>query len=126
MNPMFSFRCTLAVLISALLHGAAFSEDINRGRIAKAVKAHQEAQKTGICEVHKIKMDSKSVPIHWGEAVPPAPGALSYLYRMEHFPNYLTVIEGGCVKISGKDSETTFICPRCKAEALAWDKNGKK
>ena len=83
-------------------------------------KAHAEAQKNGICEIHKVKMTAEAVPIHWGEAVPPAPGGPTYQYRMEHFPNYLTVIEGGCCKIPGKKSEMMFICPRCKEDAIAW------
>lgn len=83
-------------------------------------KAHQEAQKTGICEVHKIRMVKEAVRIRWGEAIPPKPGEPSYQYQMQHFPNYIEVIEGGCVKIPGKKSEATFICSKCKEEALAW------
>jgi hypothetical protein len=86
----------------------------------QVAKAHAEAQKSGICEIHKVKMTPEAVPIHWGEAVPPAPGEPTYQYRMEHFPNYLTVIEGGCCKVPGKKSEMMFICPRCKEDAIAW------
>jgi hypothetical protein len=86
----------------------------------QAAKAHEEAQKTGICEVHKMKMTAEAVPIHWGEAVPPAPGEPTCQYRMAHFPNYVTVVEGGCCKIPGKKSEMTFICPKCKEAAIAW------
>ena len=70
-------------------------------------------------------MAAEAVPIHWGEATPPDPGEPTYQYRMEHFPNYLSVIEGGCCKIPGKKSEMTFICPGCKEEAMAW-KSKKK
>jgi len=86
----------------------------------QVAKAHAEAQKSGICEIHKVKMTPEAVPMHWGEAVPPAPGEPTYQYRMEHFPNYLTVIEGGCCKVPGKKSEMMFICPRCKEDAIAW------
>jgi hypothetical protein len=82
----------------------------------QAAKAHEEAQKTGICEIHKMKMTA--------EAVPPGPGEPAYRYRMQHFPNYITVIEGGCCRIPGKNSEMTFICPKCKAEAIAWKSGG--
>jgi len=99
----------------------ALSED-NRKEVAKA---HQEAQKTGICEVHKIKMLKQAVPIHWGVAIPPGPGEPSYQYRMQHFPNYIEFIEGGCAKIPGKTSQSTFICSECKKEAMK-GKNGKK
>jgi hypothetical protein len=88
-------------------------------------RAHEEGQKTGICEIHKIKMIEEPVPIRWGVAVPPAPGDPSYQYTMQHFPNYIKVIEGGCVKIPGRTSKLTLICSRCKAEALAW-KSAKK
>lgn len=60
--------------------------------------------------------------IHWGEAVPPAPGEPTCQFRMEHFPNYLTVIEGGCRKIPGKKSEMIFICPGCEEETILWKK----
>ena len=108
-------------LYCSFLGCVAHSED-NWKEIAKA---HQEAQKTGICEVHKIQMVKKAVPIHWGEAIPPSPGEPSYQYRMQHFPNYIEVIEGGCVKIPGKNSQSTFICSKCKEEAMSW-KKGKK
>lgn len=70
-------------------------------------------------------MTAEAVLIHWGEAVPPAPGEPTYQYRMEHFPNYLTVIEGGCCRIPGKTSEVMFICPKCKADAIEWKSRGK-
>jgi len=86
----------------------------------QTAKAHEEAQKTGICEIHKIQMSAESVPIRWGEDVSPGPGEPKYQYRMQHFPNYVTVIEGGCCRIPGKKSEMIFVCPRCKADAIAW------
>ena len=115
---------TLAQLIT-LLGCAAVSGDDDRAWMAEAARAHQEAQKTGICEVHKVKMTFKAVPIRWGEAVPPGPGEPSYQDRMQHFPNYITVIEGGCVKIPGRESRATFICSRCKDAAMAWKKRGR-
>lgn len=109
-------------LLYSLLGCAALSDDGSTYDWKASAKAHQEARKTGICEVHKIKMTSEAVRIRWGEAVPPGPGEPSYPYRMQHFPNYIEVIEGGCVKIPGKNSQATFICSRCKEEALAWKK----
>ncbi len=57
-------------LSCSFLASVALSED----NLKTLAKAHEEAQKTGICEVHKIKMLKQAVPIHWGEAVPPGPG----------------------------------------------------
>lgn len=111
--------------LSVLLGGSALPADNPSFDWQQIAKAHEEAQKTGICEIHKIKMIAEAVPIRWGEAVPPAPGEPSYQYRMQHFPNYIKVIEGGCIKIPGKNSKMTFICSRCKEEAIAW-KSGKK
>ncbi len=108
------------VLLNTLLGCASLPADNASFDWKQVGKAHEEAQKTGICEIHKIKMTLESVPIRWGEATPPAPGDPSYQYRMENFPNYTQVIEGGCVKIPGKNSKMTFICSLCKGKAIAW------
>lgn len=123
---MFTSRIMTLALFVFTTFCVALAGDNDREQMLKAAKAHQEAQKTGICEVHKTKMTTEAVPIHWGEAVPPAPGDPPYLYRMQHFPNYVTMIEGGCVKIPGKKAEAIFICSKCKEEATEWGKRGRK
>jgi hypothetical protein len=88
-------------------------------------QTHQEAQKTRVCEVHHITMQNKAVPIIWGQAVPPGSGDPPYHYRMQHSPNYIEVIEGGCSRIPGKTSQMTLICARCQNEAMEWRKGRK-
>ncbi|CAN5909703.1 hypothetical protein BH11VER1_BH11VER1_09700 [soil metagenome] len=109
----------------SLLACVAVSADHPSFDLKQAAKAHEEAQKTGLCEVHKIKMNSEAVPIRWGNAVRPGPDEATYEYLMQHFPNYVEIIEGGCVKMPGVNSRMTLICSRCKDEAKAWKKSKK-
>lgn len=101
---------------------ATAEEKIPEREWRRLLAAHQDAQRTGICEIHQIKMHKESVLIKWGEIEAPAPNEPSPLYRFLHFPNYHTFIAGGCCIVPGKDRELVFICPECKASALKWEK----
>ena len=64
-------------LFCSLLGCVALSADT----LKEIAKAHQEVQKTGICEVHKIKMSKEAVRIHWAEAIRHGPYPVSIQLR---------------------------------------------
>ncbi len=87
--------------------------------------AHQNALKSGICEIHSVKMTKTEVPIRWGMELPPGPDEPTPVQRMQLFPNYREFVSGGCCKIEGVKSEKIWICSVCKEKALAWAKKAK-
>jgi len=68
----------------------------------------------GICRVHNIKMVQISVPIEYGLPTAPNPEGPSEAYRAIFFPNARSCVNGGCVRLPGRDSENIFICEECK------------
>jgi hypothetical protein len=72
------------------------------------------------CEVHKVKMEYKPVPITYGLPVH-GTNEPSLQTEQQLFPHYREFLEGGCV--SDSDSPKTgrlFVCRRCKADYEDW------
>ena len=86
----------------------------------KLTRAAIAAQKTGICNLHHVKMERKRVPVHYGLLVFDDP---YYLAELCYFPNARDYVNGGCVLPSldiAKEREWRYVCPGCKRAQKQW------
>ena len=94
----------------------AVSEAQQDGLARAAIKA----QKTGICNIHHLKMQKERVPVHYGLLVFEDP---YYLAQLCYFPNAREYVNGGCVLPStdvDKERRSRFVCPECKQARRKW------
>ena len=90
---------------------AAEEERLLRGAI--------DAQRTGICNIHHIRMQKKQVPIYFGLAMSNDP---YYSAELVYFPNAQEHVEGGCEydPVRAKQRHYIFVCPQCKRAQRQW------
>jgi hypothetical protein len=126
------------ILVSAtVLHAAASVEDprttleleqfygaeypkISERQHEKLARAAIQAQKTGICNLHHLKMERKRAPVHYGLLVFDDP---YYLAELGYFPNAREYVNGGCVLPSldvAKKRSWRYVCPECKRARKQW------
>src|SRR6266481_742211 len=76
---------------------------------------------SSLCEVHRIKMKAKLVPIRYGLPMYPSPLAFGegYVDAIGSFPHAPDHVSGGCV-VRSKTRALVFSCPRCEANRVEW------
>jgi hypothetical protein len=73
-----------------------------------------------VCEVHKVKMELKEVPIVYG-LIRPAPGAPTPDQELHLFPHRWEVSHGGCaISPHSPKSEKIYVCRECKQAYDDW------
>jgi hypothetical protein len=90
--------------------------DAQRDRLARAAIA---ARKSGICNVHLVKMLKKRVPIHFGLLDFSDP---YYSHEISRFPHAHEYVNGGCEvdPIAEKKLHSTLVCPECRQAEWRW------
>jgi len=71
-----------------------------------------------ICEVHKTKMELKTVPIQYG-LMEPDPDAPSGNEERRLFPHGRDYVLGGCI-IEPRKTAEVYVCPECEQAAAKW------
>ena len=123
---------TLLHIISCIIVASAFpltacANDISDTEWQSLLAMNAEATKTGLCYVHKTKMEKKAVPIHWGLPGPLGNDEPSTVERMRLFPFAIKYSNGGCCPIPGKETEEVFVCRECQnAEAIWFEQRKQK
>ena len=87
-----------------------------RARLARAAMA---ARKSGVCNVHHVKMLKKRVPIHFGLIDFSDP---YYSHEIARFPHAHEFVNGGCDldPVEEKAPHWTLVCPACKRAEWQW------
>ncbi|HEY2711361.1 MAG TPA: hypothetical protein VGI60_02515 [Chthoniobacterales bacterium] len=82
--------------------------------------AYWTAQKTGVCNIHKVPMKKKLVPIVWGLMNIDIGPLLSTQIRF--FPHARDYVNGGCeIDPARKNTKVPiYICPECQRAQLEW------
>ena len=90
--------------------------DAQRDQLARAAIA---ARKSGICNVHGVKMLKKRVPIHFGLLDFTDP---YYSHQISRFPHAQEYVNGGCEvdPVAEKRLYWTLVCPECKRAERRW------
>ena len=90
--------------------------DAQRSRLARAAIA---ARKSGICNVHRVKMLEKQVPIRFGLIDFTDP---YYSHEISRFPHTHEYVNGGCEfdPVAEKRPHRTLVCPECKRAERRW------
>jgi hypothetical protein len=82
-----------------------------------------------VCEVHKVKMNEKDVPIIYG-LYRPGPEVPSPDIERRFFPHRREYALGGCMRaLHGPTKEKRYLCGQCKVAYEKWAKDntrGKK
>ena len=71
-----------------------------------------------VCEVHKIEMDKKVVPVVYG-LLRPDKDTPTAEQDLRLFPHRHEFVAGGCVVGTEKTVET-YVCNECKADVVRW------
>ena len=80
------------------------------------------AQKSGICNIHKVPMKKTLVPISWGlpdTSVGPLPST-----EIRFFPHARDYVNGGCEVDPARENAKVpiYICPECEHAQWRWIK----
>ena len=113
-------RLLFSISVLALTAVQASSERPDPG-LTRLAREAAEAQKTGICNVHRIAMQKKSVPIIFADFHPHYFHS-AYWYDMQrHFPNALEYVQipGAIQKPQGKRLPH-YVCRECKRVQIEW------
>ena len=80
-----------------------------------------EAQETGICNIHHLRMQKKRVPVAFGLSVFDLDGQYSSA-ELTYFPNAQEYVEGGCCVEPEvqKEAHYRYVCPECKHAQRQW------
>ncbi len=113
-----------AMLLAQLLGLSAIAEEQTAESKAewearrKRGEAWEEANKTGICEVHHIEMEGQVVPIIYGL---PQGGDIPQEARWTLFPHAEQSVSGGCVVLSEAPTTAQIkVCPQCVEAKTKW------
>jgi hypothetical protein len=90
--------------------------EVQRDRLARAAIA---ARKSGICNVHRVKMLKRQVPVHFGLLDSTDP---YYSHEVSRFPHAKEYVNGGCEgdPVAEKRLHPTFVCLECKRAERQW------
>jgi len=113
-------RHVIAVItIFAATVGLASERAVSSAEADRLARAAIRAQETGICNVHHIRMQKKSVSIHWGLVTFEEP---YYSAELRGFPNAREYVNGGCEFDEREDKKPhwRYVCPECQRVEVAW------
>jgi hypothetical protein len=81
----------------------------------------RQADESGICYLHRTRMNQQDVPIYYGFMIEPEGMGASRLARTYLFPYSAQPLTGGC-EISSDSPETAraWVCARCVKNKLDW------
>jgi len=87
----------------------------------RLAKAANDSQRTGICNIHHIRMQRKLVPIQFGH-VPIDYFYSDYFYALlREFPNAREyALEIGLGSQRTRRKALRYVCPECKRAAREW------
>ena len=106
-------------------YGAEYPK-ISQAQREKLTQTAISAQKTGVCNLHHIKMEKRLVPVHYGLLVFDDP---YYLAELCYFPNTREYVNGGCELPAldvQKERQLRFVCPACKQARRQWARGHPK
>jgi hypothetical protein len=113
-------RFIMTTILATALLSRVLGEPVSDAEGDRLYREYWRAQKTGICNIHRIRMQNKLVPIRFGYFAFDA----SYdSAEIQKFPNAQEYILGGCVvdeKRVGK-RVPIYICPECKRAQKEWE-----
>ena len=77
------------------------------------------AQRTGICNIHHIRMQKKRLPLYFGLLVFDDP---YYSAELVYFPNAREHVNGGCQidPVWQKQPHFRYVCSECKRAQREW------
>ena len=112
-------RCLLITFTTALLLSRSEAEPVSEAEGNRLVEAHFRAQKTGVCNIHHIRMQKKLVPIHWGYI---EYHSVYSAAEIRDFPNAWEYVNGGRVVDEKKLGQLVprYVCPECKKAEQRW------
>ena len=96
-----------------------FVQKMSAAEVARAQEPFRTwlvAQRTGVCELHDVKMSRRWLPVTYGL---PAADSLPEREEAAGFPHGEEVFSGGCVVTATKEREV-HLCPECVKAYRVW------
>jgi hypothetical protein len=92
---------------------------VSKAEHERLVRASIRAQRTGVCNIHHIRMEKKRVPMYFGLLVFEDP---YYSAQLAYFPNAREYVNGGCEvdPVLQKQAHFRYVCPECKRAQRQW------
>jgi hypothetical protein len=112
-------RALVPIAALMMVAAVAASSPLSSAEADRLATEALHAQDTGVCNIHHIRMQKKTVPIHWGLVVIEEP---HYSAQLSQFPHAREYVNGGC-EYDAKENKAKhwrYVCPACKRAEWQW------